>query len=418
MITPGGGIRELETRQQLLRVGIQAVRAGDKTRGRDLLEQVVRADESNAAAWLWLSRALDDPAERLTALQNAARLNPQNEVMRSELQELRRQLGIREASPPDVASGRIMPPEASSVSSSREQLPATESWWSYEPYQCIYCGKHTQIDDSTCPHCGRKLLAAGKWEEAPFQRRLLLPLGMIFQGTVWQLLGPAAAVALTLGVDLELLVRLARLPFMDQVLGAFAGWSESTALILAAATFVRLMVWGVLVWMFLTDLELGYLVVVVVVLLDLLWHSWFYLWQQYPTVVMLAVDGVLEVWVGVLALAALFSRSQARVRLTLQIDSDAKGAMLLHRRGREYLAQGKTALAAIHLAKALAHSPATLSLYRDLAEAQMQLGRYAHALNTIQDGLERAPDDSELLKLRTVAQQRVLSDRAGQGRLR
>jgi len=64
--------------QAKLRAGIQALRAGDRARGRRLLLEVVAADERIEPAWLWLSAALDDPADQIMALENALALNPDN----------------------------------------------------------------------------------------------------------------------------------------------------------------------------------------------------------------------------------------------------------------------------------------------------------------------------------------------------
>lgn len=63
---------------KLLYEGALAIAQGDKERGRDLLLQVVEADESIEDAWLWLSGAVDDPGDQRTALENVLALNPNN----------------------------------------------------------------------------------------------------------------------------------------------------------------------------------------------------------------------------------------------------------------------------------------------------------------------------------------------------
>lgn len=63
---------------EMLYEGALALQQGDKERARDLLLQVVEADEGIEDAWLWLSGAVDDPEDQRTALENVLALNPDN----------------------------------------------------------------------------------------------------------------------------------------------------------------------------------------------------------------------------------------------------------------------------------------------------------------------------------------------------
>jgi hypothetical protein len=73
---------------ELLYEGALAVQQGDKARGLALLMQVVEADETIEEAWLWLSGAVDDPADQRIALENVIALNPDNEYARYGLKVL------------------------------------------------------------------------------------------------------------------------------------------------------------------------------------------------------------------------------------------------------------------------------------------------------------------------------------------
>lgn len=75
--------------------GALALTEGDKDRARELLLRVVEADETNEAAWLWLSGAVDDPLDQRTALENVLALNPDNEYALFGLDVLDRQEGRR-----------------------------------------------------------------------------------------------------------------------------------------------------------------------------------------------------------------------------------------------------------------------------------------------------------------------------------
>jgi Tfp pilus assembly protein PilF len=73
---------------EMLYQGALALQQGDKERARELLLQVVEADESIAEAWLWLSGAVDDPEDQRTALENVLALSPDNPHARYGLQVL------------------------------------------------------------------------------------------------------------------------------------------------------------------------------------------------------------------------------------------------------------------------------------------------------------------------------------------
>ncbi len=57
---------------------VEALGQGDKVRARDLLTQLLEADQSNPQYWIWMSAAMDSAKERVYCLQTALRLDPQN----------------------------------------------------------------------------------------------------------------------------------------------------------------------------------------------------------------------------------------------------------------------------------------------------------------------------------------------------
>jgi tetratricopeptide (TPR) repeat protein len=60
----------------LLNEGIAAARSGQAAQARDLLMQVVEADENNESAWLWLSGVVESLKDRQVCLENVLALNP------------------------------------------------------------------------------------------------------------------------------------------------------------------------------------------------------------------------------------------------------------------------------------------------------------------------------------------------------
>ncbi len=66
--------RELRVR------GIEAAKAGNKEEARQLLQQSLRLDPSNEAAWLWMASVSRDRNERLFSLRKLLEINPHNET--------------------------------------------------------------------------------------------------------------------------------------------------------------------------------------------------------------------------------------------------------------------------------------------------------------------------------------------------
>lgn len=89
----------------LLQQGIAAARAGRKPEARQLLMQVVEADERSEQGWLWLSGVVDDPNDIRTCLQNVLDINPGNAAAKKGLAWVEARYG-----PAQPAAARAEPP--------------------------------------------------------------------------------------------------------------------------------------------------------------------------------------------------------------------------------------------------------------------------------------------------------------------
>ncbi|MBC7813626.1 MAG: tetratricopeptide repeat protein [Burkholderiales bacterium] len=69
-----------EQARDLRNRGIAAAKAGQKDEARQLLQQSIRLEPNNEAAWLWLASVARDPRERLFCLQKLLEINPNNEA--------------------------------------------------------------------------------------------------------------------------------------------------------------------------------------------------------------------------------------------------------------------------------------------------------------------------------------------------
>lgn len=60
----------------MLTEAIAAAHSGDRTRARDLLSRLLRADSSNAEYWVWMSSVVESERERIYCLESALKLDP------------------------------------------------------------------------------------------------------------------------------------------------------------------------------------------------------------------------------------------------------------------------------------------------------------------------------------------------------
>ena len=68
---------------------INAIRLGNKEEGRQLLEQLLEAEESNEQVWLWLSTVVDTDEDREICLENVLALDPNNVMAQQGLEAVR-----------------------------------------------------------------------------------------------------------------------------------------------------------------------------------------------------------------------------------------------------------------------------------------------------------------------------------------
>ena len=57
---------------------VEALRAGNKTKARELFTGLVKTDQNNVTYWIWLSGAMETTKERVYCLQTAFKLDPEN----------------------------------------------------------------------------------------------------------------------------------------------------------------------------------------------------------------------------------------------------------------------------------------------------------------------------------------------------
>ena len=65
---------------EILALGMDAARDGNREEARNLFTLLTRQDPDNIQAWLWLAGVSDDPRQRRAALERALEIDPQNDM--------------------------------------------------------------------------------------------------------------------------------------------------------------------------------------------------------------------------------------------------------------------------------------------------------------------------------------------------
>lgn len=90
----------------LLEQGILAAKNGQQAAARQILTQVLKQDNRNEQAWLWLSDVVDTLGEQIACIEQVLEINPHNRTAQLALKKLKSQptTRLRPASPPEPAS--------------------------------------------------------------------------------------------------------------------------------------------------------------------------------------------------------------------------------------------------------------------------------------------------------------------------
>jgi tetratricopeptide (TPR) repeat protein len=399
--------------QALLQEGIAAVKRKDYTRGRDLLLQLVERDEKIEAAWLWLSVAVEDPQDKVTALENALSLNPNNAAARQQLEKIQTTLIAQPSAPPE--------PETASPSA-----PGTDQWKQLlpeapleaddnidDPYQCVYCGRTTKPDDRVCPHCGQKLYRRVRHSEgwSEFLKMALLLIGVGLALGVLDALGPLFALNVAGGGDplffREVILRLFGVAWF---LGNFLRLAPAAAQLLLSAYVLRFGLMLILLFGLARQWAAAYYAALAVFVLDLLFNAYLALTAQLG---FLGAGAHLILGIAILTLlsASYPEFSVNETRLLTQPDTAARAAIDFYKRGHYYRQHGMWALAVAQWRKAVGLAPKQVLYQKDLGIGYAQLKRYERSLRVLEEAQRQAPQDPTIAEV--VAVVREQAARAG-----
>jgi len=71
---------ESESQDALFEEAVDALRLGERARGKDILTELLKTDQNNPNYWIWMSAAVDTAKERIYCLETALKLDPTNAI--------------------------------------------------------------------------------------------------------------------------------------------------------------------------------------------------------------------------------------------------------------------------------------------------------------------------------------------------
>src|SRR5512140_4032989 len=71
---------EEEAVDTLFQDAVDALRLGERARGKAILTRLLKADQNNPNYWIWMSAAVDTAKERIYCLETALKLDPANAI--------------------------------------------------------------------------------------------------------------------------------------------------------------------------------------------------------------------------------------------------------------------------------------------------------------------------------------------------
>jgi len=388
--------------QRMLKDGQDALRGGNRVRARALFLEAVSRDPDAEAAWWELSQVVEDPRERMRALENVVRLNPDDEVAHQQLVGLRQQQLA--AAPPPA-------PVGAEWASRLPDAPLEPVDGIDDPYQCPYCGQPAGLDDRHCPACAHNLYrraARNKPSGAAVTAALFLTLSVAL-GTL-ELLGPIIA----LGVAQRPADRAAYEMLLPAIIagpvwGDFLKLDGPTARLLLEVIAARTLVLGVIVLALRRRWTAGYYAAIVASLANLL-LALYLLIAGYAGPVAAGADAVM----AVAALAALVGAADEfavnQERILVKADTTARSPLDFYRRGHVYRQRGMWALAVAQWRKAVGLAPRVTRYYKDLGIGYAQIGRFERSRRVLEEAGRQAPEDAEIGEILALVNARAETD--------
>ncbi|MBN1886495.1 MAG: tetratricopeptide repeat protein [Thermoflexales bacterium] len=377
-----------------LEQGIAAAKAGDEAAAKELLLYVLRQDERNETAWLWLASVVESEEEQRICLDNVLTIDPANQNARAWLAAMEQPaITYEPASGDHVVSLEEL--FAATPAEGEAILPPEE------PAGCPYCGQLADADDRKCPQCGKRLIV-----EQPIKSAT--PGSIWFVSGSWVLLAAVflAVSSITVSALLAVLGLEQDFPsasYVQEVVSTYiidlsprTGWlAERLAGLVQGIVFGEaiLIAWFLIVALILprrrfdAGLVASFVLVITLILVTVELAC-----GVYTSLIKLASTLV----VGSLLLRGIGEFRIETIRHELGLDRGLVTSLDYYNRGRRYREQGMLAKAILHWERAVALEPDRAVLRVPLSNALCAAGRYSEAVSHVREALRASPGDQEL----------------------
>jgi len=407
--------------QRLLREGIEALKHGNRVRGRELLLKVVRQNNGLEDAWWWLSEAVDDPGDKMVALQNVLVLNPGHAEAQKKLTQLRLDRTATAkahatAAIPTIAGRRVAGEGgADRWKSYLPEVPTEADDGVDDPLQCVYCGLPTHLDSRKCPHCGGSLYRrVSKSTGSGIFRLLLLFVGIAFAIGLVEATGPMFAISAAQTPEKFGFNLLLGFFGVEPFLGNFLKLPPDVATRLLNLHLVRL---GVLLGLFFTLRQrwtLAFYAAMVAMVGDVV-LSFYWLINNALGIVGCVANLLLALTILSLLAASNYEFAVNTERLVVRPDPKARSALDFYRRGHAYRQRGMWALAVAQWRRAVGLAPKMTQYYKDLGVGYAQLKRFERSLRVLSEARRQAPEDSDIPEMIELVKTKIEENQVPKG---
>jgi hypothetical protein len=420
----------------LLRSGIEAAKEGDQSQARESLLAVVKADEGNEQAWLWLSGVIESDEDRRVCLENVLVINPNNAAAKRGLLHLDVKavsddgldegFTVRRQKDPVSPAASILYPDQY-VEELRPREPAMQPGivpgyqgqstfddvWEQEGDICPYCAAELAYDDWRCTNCRRNLKRSHyRYSKAGSD----LLLFFVFVLGVSQLSFILILMNLVIGKSLLALIWQS-LVFITMIVLA-AGihfrrfWSYLGSIIGLSMVLITL-----LISIFVQPETPGLLEAAIVdgffkALAD----------NPYAFAVEPFIDLVITFQLLAVILALFYALfrvgpdfERVSVRRTAQIRKGVSGASMFYAQGNDYAGRNMWANAVLHFRRAAALEPTQTYYLSALGNGYARLGYYQRSLDVLESAYQLANDEQRREELAVmIGEVRRLQDMSSQ----
>jgi tetratricopeptide (TPR) repeat protein len=371
--------------QRLLKDAVDALKNGNRVRGRDLLLRLIQKDRDVEAAWWWLYLALDDAHGQTLALENVLRLNPRHAEAQQALIQLRqKRLGAAKTDWGSLLPEGVLEPDDGVD----------------DQFQCPYCGQLTGVDDRRCPHCAHGLYAnVARARRTPAMRLVMLLIGISLAAGIIEMFGPILAMGVAQGTadrnSFQALIDLAIVPLF---FGNFLQLSQPVAELLLKFYLARIGLLAVILLSLRGRWSLGFYTALSGVGADLLLSAYLLI-TGYLGVAGALLNGALALAVGILLFGLSDEFPVNPERVLVKADTTARGALDFYKLGHHYRRRGMWALAVAQWRKAVGLAPQAPEYYKNLGIGYAQIKRFSRSLRILEQAQRQAPDDRQIAEI-------------------